>query len=135
MAAEYYNNSSGLSESEFGDVLDFIRNGLDSNDPAVVTQTRLDFTSRFQKRTFMRDYLYIKLTQPELFGWLYFSIGAFTVYNLNDNSFTFSTQLIYKPFTNFEFLFWPTLFFGNANSEYGSKQFERKAEVWLRFFL
>lgn len=82
----------------------------------------------------MRDYAYIKLSQPEPFGWLYSSISAFTIYNLNDNSFTLSAQLGYKPFTNFEFLFWPTLFFGNDISEYGSKQFERRAEIWLRFF-
>lgn len=132
--AEYYHNNRGLNETEFRDVLNFLRNGVDSGDPEIVSQTRLDFTSRFQTRTFMRDYLYIKVSQPEPFGWLYSSIGAFTIYNLNDNSFTLSAQLAYKPFTNFEFLLWPTLFFGHDNSEYGSKQFEGKVELWLRFF-
>ncbi len=132
--AEYYHNNRGLSESEFGDVLNFMESGLETGKPEVVTQTRLDITSQFQTRTFMRDYLYVKASHPEPFSWLYSSIGAFTIYNLNDNSFTVSAQLGYKPFTNFEFLLWPTLFFGNESSEYGSKQFEGKVEAWLRFF-
>lgn len=132
--AEYYRNNRGLNETEFTDVLNFLGNAMDSGDPEIVSQTRLDFTSRFQTRTFMRDYLYIKVSQPEPFSWLYSSIGAFTIYNLNDNSFTLSAQLGYKPFTNFEFLLWPTLFWGDDNSEYGSKQFETKVETWLRFF-
>ncbi len=132
--AEYYRNNRGLNETEFTDVLNFLGNAMDSGDPEIVSQTRLDFTSRFQTRTFMRDYLYIKVSQPEPFSWLYSSIGAFTIYNLNDNSFTLSAQLGYKPFTNFEFLLWPTLFWGDGNSEYGSKQFETKVETWLRFF-
>ncbi len=132
--AEYYHDNRGLSESEFRDVLGFLRNRVNSGDSEIVTQTRLDFTSRFQTRTFMRDYLYAKVSQPEPFGWLYSSIGAFIIYNLNDNSFTLSTQLGYKPFTNFEFLLWPTVLSGDDNSEYGSRQWEGKVEMWLRWF-
>jgi len=132
--AEYYHDNRGLSEREFRDVLGFLRNRVNSGDSEIVTQTRLDFTSRFQTRTFMRDYLYAKVSQPEPFGWLYSSIGAFIIYNLNDNSFTLSTQLGYKPFTNFEFLLWPTVLSGDDNSEYGSRQWEGKVEMWLRWF-
>ncbi|MCK4858420.1 MAG: hypothetical protein KAT58_10655 [candidate division Zixibacteria bacterium] len=132
--AEYYHDNRGLSESEFRDLLGFLRDRVASGDSEIVTQTRIDFTSRFQTRTFMRDYLYVKVSQPEPFSWLYSSIGAFTIYNLDDNSFTLSAQLGYKPFTNFEFLLWPTVLSGDDNSEYGSRQLEGKVEMWLRWF-
>jgi len=72
--------------------------------------------------------------QPEPFSWLYSSISMFTIYNLADKSFLISPQLSYKPFTNFEVLLWPVFFFGNNNAEYGSKQFKRKVEIWMRFY-
>ena len=81
----------------------------------------------------MQDYLYVKLIQPEPFSWLYTSISAFTIFNLADKSFLFSPQLSYKPYTNFEVLLWPILFFGGTKTEYGSKQFEKKVEIWTRF--
>ncbi|MCK4857707.1 MAG: hypothetical protein KAT58_07060, partial [candidate division Zixibacteria bacterium] len=131
---EYYHDNRGLSESELRDLLGFLRDRVDSGDSAIVTQTRLDFTSSFQTRTFMRDYLYAKVSQPEPFGWLYSSIGAFVICNLNDNSFTLSAQLSYRPFTNFEVILWPTVLTGDNNSEYGSRQSEGKIEIWLRWF-
>ena len=82
----------------------------------------------------MQDYLYVKVTQPEPFGWVYASVSAFAIYNVEDRSFTLSPQLAYKPYTNFEFLLWPTLFSGGGQTEFGSRQFQRKVEVWTRFY-
>lgn len=82
----------------------------------------------------MQDYLYVKLIQPEPFSWLYSSISIFTIFNLADKSFLFSPQLSYKPYTNFEVLLRPIFFFGSNNSEYGSKQFKKKVEIWMRFY-
>lgn len=132
--AEYYHQNHGLTDSEFNNLLKFIRSKTASDNREIVEQTRINFSRSFQTRTLMRDYLYVKLSQPEPFGWLYSAVNAFTIYNLNDDSFTLSAQLVYKPFTNFEFLVWPTFFVGDDNSEYGSKPFERKIEMWLRFY-
>jgi hypothetical protein len=132
--AEYYHNNRNLDEKEFSDVIGYLMDRVESADSGIISQIRLDFTSHFQTRTLMRDYLYLKVSQPEPFNWLYSSIGAFTIYNLNDNSFTVSAQMGYKPFTNFEFLFWPTVLSGDDNSEYGSRQWHGKVEMWLRWF-
>jgi hypothetical protein len=82
----------------------------------------------------MQDYLYLKAIQPEPFGWLYASASVFVIYNLEDSSFIFSPLLAYKPYTNFQFLLWPTVFAGDTDTEFGSRQFRRKAEVWMRFY-
>ena len=82
----------------------------------------------------MQDYIYFKASLPEPFEWLYSSAAVFTIYNVNDGSFLLSPQLGYKPFTNSEILLWPSIFFGDDDSEYGSKQFQKKVETWFRYY-
>lgn len=131
---EYYHNNRGLTEEEFTGYLNFLQNRLNSNDPVIINQTKLNISSQFRSKTLMRDYIYFKLSHPEPFDILYSSISLFSIYNLADNSFILSPQISYKPFTNFEFILWPFFFLGNDNSEYGSKQFRNKVEIWLRFY-
>jgi len=134
LIAEYYHNNSGLSKSEFNSYTDYLRNSIKSNDSNLINLAKLNMSTYFSSKTLMRDYLYLKITQPEPFNWLYSSVSMFAIYNLNDNSFLISPQLSYKPYTNFEVLLWPYLFFGGNETEYGNKQFQKKIEIWLRFY-
>jgi hypothetical protein len=131
---EYYHNNKGLSKNEFTDYLGFLHYSLNSDDPAVISQARLAVPVVSNSKTMMRDYLYLKISQPEPFDLVYSSISLFTIYNLADNSFLLSPQISYKPYTNFELLLWPFFMIGNEDSEYGTKQFRKKAEIWLRFY-
>jgi hypothetical protein len=112
----------------------YLQNTLNSNIAEQVQQAQQNISAVFRSKTLMRDYLYVKLIHPEPFDLLYTSVSLFSIYNLADNSFLLSPQISYKPFTNFEFLFWPFFFIGDEHSEYGSKQFSRKTEFWLRFY-
>ncbi|MBN2411618.1 hypothetical protein JXQ31_07995 [candidate division KSB1 bacterium] len=134
LIAEYYHNNIGLSKKEFTSYINYLGNSLKSNNPELINSARLNMSNIFRSKTLMQDYLYLKLIQPEPFSWLYSSISVFTIYNLVDNSFLVSPQLSYKPYTNFEVLLWPFLFFGGNDTEYGSKQFEKKIELWMRFY-
>ena len=134
LIVEYYHNNSGLSKNEFASYLSHLFNILDSDIPALINSAKLGMTTTFRSKTLMRDYLYVKLMQPEPFSWLYSSISIFTIFNLSDRSFLLSPQLSYKPYTNFEVLLWPVFFFGDNQAEYGSKQFKRKVEIWMRFY-
>ena len=134
LIAEYYHNNSGLSKNEFSAYQDWVETNLGSDLPELINATKHDMTTTFRTKTLMRDYLYVKLTQPEPFAWLYSSISLFSIYNLNDHSFLLSPRLSYKPYTNFEVLLWPMLFFGGNDTEYGGKQFKRKVEIWARFY-
>jgi hypothetical protein len=109
-------------------------NSLESNIPELINSAKLNMSTIFRSKTLMQDYLYVKLIQPEPFSWLCSSISVFTIFNLTDKSFLVSPQLSYKPFPNFEVLFWPILFFGDNDTEYGSKQFKKKIEIWMRFY-
>ena len=134
LIVEYYHNNSGLSKNEFTTYVNHLQNSLDSDIPALINSAKLAMTNTFRSKTLMRDYLYVKLMQPEPFSWLYSSISIFTIFNLTDKSFLLSPQLSYKPYTNFEVLLWPVFFFGDNKTEYGSKQFKRKMEIWMRFY-
>jgi hypothetical protein len=134
LICEYYHNNSGLSKDQFKEYLYYLQNTLNSNIAEQVQQAQQNISAVFRSKTLMRDYLYVKLIHPEPFDLLYTSVSLFSIYNLADNSFLLSPQISYKPFTNFEFLFWPFFFIGDEHSEYGSKQFSRKTEFWLRFY-
>ena len=86
----------------------------------------------FKSNTLMQNYFYLKITQPEPFNWLYFTPSIFTICNLNDKSFLLAIQLIYKPVTNFEFTFLPTLLIGVEDTEFGGKQIQQKIEMRMK---
>jgi len=132
--AEYYHNNSGLSKQEFQDYQAYLSHNLITGDADLINATRSVMNSHFRSKNMMRDYIYIKASLPEPFKWLYSSVSIFTIYNLNDNSFMLSPQIGYKPFTNSEILLWPSFLFGDDDSEYGSKLFQTKLEIWFRFY-
>jgi len=132
--AEYYHNGSGLSKNEYANYNDFINNGANSLSETIKQQTLGVSQTNFKGQTLMRDYLYIKLSHPEPFDWLYFTPSLYTIYNLTDNSFLLSFQISYKPITNTEFIFWASMFAGKESSEYGGKQVEQRMELWMRVF-
>ena len=134
VTAEYYYNNRGLSKQEYDDYYNYIKNSLGSGSLYMIEQAKQDISNKFVSKTLMKDYLYFNIRQPEPFGWLYSSVSIFTIYNLNDNSFILSPRFGYEPFTNFEFLLWPSLTLGDSNSEYGSRQFQKKVELWMRFY-
>ena len=134
LIAEYYHNNSGLSKNEFFSYVNYLSNSLESNNPELINSAKMNMSTTFRSKTIMQDYLYLKLSHPEPFSWLYSSISVFTIYNLTDNSILLSSQLSYKPYTNFEVLLWPFLFFGGNDTEYGSKQIQKKVEIWMRFY-
>jgi hypothetical protein len=76
----------------------------------------------------------VKISQPEPFDWLYFTPSIFSIYNLSDKSFLISASLNYKPATNVEFIFWPSLLVGRESTEFGDRQAQQRFELWMRVF-
>jgi len=134
IVAEYYHQASGLSRDEYRDAVDFLERRVESGNPDLIREAGSGLSEVLGSRTSMQDYLYVKLTHPEPFGWVYASISAFTIYNVRDRSSTLSPQLTLRPYTNFAFLLRPTVLCGGRRTEFGSRQFQRKAEVWTRFY-
>ena len=132
--AEYYHNGVGFNIDEYVRYSEFLNNGADNIDPIVTQQTLGISQAYFKGTTLMQDYMYIKISHPEPFDWLYFTPSVYTIYNLADNGFLLSFQMSYKPVTNTEFIFWTTMFAGDTTTEYGGKQVKQRMELWMRVF-
>jgi len=129
--AEYYHNGIGLNEAEYGGYIDFAQSGVENSNPEKVLNYSRTY---FRGANLMRDYFYLKITQPEPFNWLYFTPSMFTIYNLNDNSLLLAVSLSYKPFTNFEVMLWPTFIMGDEGTEFGSRQFDQRYELRMKVY-
>ncbi|MGB2869299.1 MAG: hypothetical protein WBD36_12670 [Bacteroidota bacterium] len=134
LTAEYYHNGFGLSREEFHAYRNFLLSGLSNGTPGAIQQTLSTGQTYFKSSALMRDYLYLKISQPEPFEWLYFTPSLFTIYNLNDESFLISASLNYRPATNLELIFWPSILVGGEATEFGSRQVREKVELWMRVF-
>lgn len=134
LIAEYYHTDFGMSASAFEGYNRFLTSTVQSNNSVFIQQASKINQTYFRGTNLSKDYLYIKLTQPEPFDWLYFTPSIFTIFNLEDKSYLLSATLNYKPITNVEFILWPTLISGERSTEYGSKAFQQKVEIWMRVF-
>lgn len=132
--AEYYHNGAGLDLDEYSQYSECLNMGTDNIDPIIAQQTLGISQTYFKGTTLMQDYMYIKISHPEPFDWLYFTPSLYTIYNLADNGFLLSFQMSYKPVTNTEFIFWTTIFAGDKTTEYGGKQVQQRVELWMRVF-
>jgi hypothetical protein len=132
--AEYYHNGLGLKGSEYEQYAKYLNKSAVGNNPFVVQQALGVSQTYFRSSTLMQDYLYVKITYPEPFDWLYFTPSLYTIYNLADKSFLLSLQMNYKPVTNVEFIFWPSALVGGGQTEYGSRQVKERIELWMRVY-
>ena len=129
---EYYHNDFGLTKGEYRRYSDWLLAGAEN--PASAIKTLGYSQTYFKSSNLMQDYLYLKIQHPEPFGLLYFTPSVFTIFNANDNSFSLSSSLSYKPVTNLELILWHTLLNGKKNTEYGNKQNRQKIQAWMRLY-
>lgn len=132
--SEYYHNDAGLNRKEFEDYNNFLLNAAISGNNSSIANAMNINRNYFSNTNPMQDYLYLKISWPEPFNWVYFTPSIYTIFNINDGSFILGVPLSYKPITNFEFILWPTFLAGNTNTEFGSKQYESKLDLWLKFY-
>jgi len=130
---EYYHNGAGMSAGEFGEYYNFIHSITDTGAQDAMARAQ-ESGSAFQTMTLMRDYVYIKISQPEPFNFIYFTPSVFAIINTADGSILLAMPLSYKPVMNFELLLTPALFTGGDTSEFGSKSQRGKIEFLGRFY-
>ncbi|MBI4650144.1 hypothetical protein HY745_02445 [Candidatus Desantisbacteria bacterium] len=131
---EYYKNEAGLNKEEFSGINNFIENAVTSGNKDSTSGAMNTNKKYFNGANLMQDYLYLKLSLPEPFNLVDFTPSVYTIYNITDKSHMIGIPLSYKPVTNFELILLPTFLSGNKNTEYGSKQYENKIELWTRFY-
>jgi hypothetical protein len=126
---EYYHNGKGYAEDEVDAFFSF----LDTAGNTQFEEVRPTI-SNYQAPNYMRNYLYIRASQKEPFGWLYVTPAIFTIYNLDDQSFNLVPEVTYTGVENVELRFRFNYLSGDDGTEYGEKLNDWKAEVRVRYY-
>ena len=126
---EYYYNGQGYSSEEAEDLYGHLHQ-LDDQELASVA-TNL---SGYQVPNFMTNYLYLKASQKEPFGWLYVTPSLYSIANANDGSFNVIPEVVYTGVENLELRTRISLLYGGTHSEYGEKINEWKLELRGRYY-
>jgi len=126
---EYYHNGKGYSQREAGHFFDFVRR---ADDARLATASAA--ISGYQRPNFMQNYLYLKASQKEPFGWLYVTPSLFTIFNLDDGSYNIVPEVAYTGVKNLELRFRLNCLAGGTGSEYGEKANNWLAEIRARYF-
>lgn len=126
---EYYRNGEGYTRKEADDLFDFIGAAEDS----ALAASRPDL-SGYQLPNFMRNYLYLKASQKEPFGWLYVTPALFTILNLDDGSFNLIPEVSYTGVENLELRSRLSFLSGGDGTEYGDKVNDWKIELRARYY-
>jgi hypothetical protein len=135
---EYFRNGTGFSRVEMKDFFSFIDRGFDlfqsTGNAGLLNRAGSLFSGNFGRNNPMEDYLYLRVTQKEPFDILYFTPAVTTIMNLNDQSFSFSPELLYTGFTNWELRLKGTALVGQKGTEFGEKPNDYRVELRLRYY-
>jgi len=135
---EYYRNEAGFTTRETEAYFSFVHASYDlyrrtGNDGPI--QRAANFSQGLYGRfTPMQDYLYLRLSQKEPFDILYFTTALTGIYNLDDQSFSVSPELLYAGLTNLELRLKGTFLSGERLTEFGEKQNDYRIEFRIRYF-
>ena len=135
---EYYRNEGGFTSKEMQDYFSFVNKGyntyLSTGNAAPIQKAAALTQGNFGKNTPTQDYLYLRISQQELFDILYFTPAISSIVNLNDQSFQFIPELLYTGITNLELRFRTYFIVGKGDTEFGEKQNDYRIELRLRYF-
>ncbi len=135
---EYYHNGGGYSSDELGKFYDIVDQGAAEFCENAV-DTLLQKAKKLGQQGYTKpylgtDYLYARFSLKEPWDILYFTPALTVIFNLDDESYTFTPELIYTGFTNWEIRLRFSMLGGGDATEYGEKLSQNKAELRVRWF-
>jgi hypothetical protein len=135
---EYYHNGTGFTQDEVENFFSFINVGYDTylagRSDALLKRAQSLSESGYGRANVMKDYLYLRVSQKEPFDILYFTPAITWIFNVDDQSFSLSPELLYTGITNLELRLKGTVLAGESFSEYGEKQNDYRIELRVRYY-
>ena len=135
---EYYHNDVGYTETEMDRFYQLIADGESqlsgSGIDTLLDKAREISLKGYGKPQPGRNYLYGRFTQKEPFDILYLTPGLTTIFNLDDESYSISPEVVYTGFTNWELRMRFTYLQGPSFTEYEEKMNSNKLEFRVRYF-
>lgn len=135
---EYYHNDAGYSADEMDLFYQLFENNT-VNNAKNSTLSLLDRAENLSRKGYGRaqpgrDYLYARFSLKEPFDILYLTPALTTIINLDDQSYSIMSEIIYTGFTNWQLRLRYASLNGSNSSEYGEKAYSSKLELRLRYF-
>ena len=135
---EYYHNGRGFYEKEITDYFSFIHKGytrfISSGDESDLKEAFNITRESYGRINPMRDYIFLRVSQKEPFDILYFTPSLTWIYNISDESYSLSPEVLYNPVTNLELRLKMGLIHGRGMSEYGEKQNSYRFEFRIKYY-
>jgi len=135
---EYYRNGTGFTHLEMKDYFSFIDRGYDlflsKANKSLLKKAASVTQGNYGRSNSMKDYFYLRISQKEPFNILYFTPAITTIMNLNDRSFSFSPELLYTGFTNWELRLKGFAIVGPKGTEFGEKPNDYRMELRVRYY-
>jgi hypothetical protein len=129
---EYYRNGGGYTQDEAQRFYEFAR--LAAGNPALRPIAAQAANAGFVGPNPMREYLYLRVSQPEPFDILYFTPALTAIVNAEDRSYTLIPEFLYTRITNLEMRLRLQLNRGAPLTEFGEKAVDSRVELRLRYF-
>ena len=135
---EYYRNGTGFTEAQMQDYFSFINAGYSqfttSGNDSLLQKALTLTEGNYGRANPMRDYLYTRISQKEPLEMLYYAAAITGIFNINDESFSLSPEIVYAGITNWELRLKTSIILGQINSEYGEKQNDYRIEFRGRYY-
>jgi hypothetical protein len=135
---DLYRNGLGADEDEMRAYFSLARTAsqaLEENaDARFLAAARRAGEAGYAGTTPMRDYLYARVSQPDAFDVLYFSVAVTGIVNLADGSASVVPEVTYKPRENLELRSQLGVLLGRRDTEFGEKQANVRLDVRARYY-
>jgi hypothetical protein len=135
---EYYYQGAGFSTQEFSDFVSYVDRAYDAYQSTGDARGLMKATplakGNYARFTPEKHYLYLRASQPDPFDILYFTPALTWIFNIEDQSFSISPELLYTGVKNLELRLKGTVLSGDEQTEFGEKQNDYRIELRARYF-
>ncbi|MDI6725678.1 MAG: hypothetical protein QMD32_01850, partial [Smithellaceae bacterium] len=135
---EYYHNGAGYNADTMKNYFRYIRQGVDlyrttANSRMLESAQNLAVAG-YGRNNPLEDYLYLRLSQKEPWGFLYFTPSLTTMVNLNDQSYSITPELQYTGITNLDLRLRFGWLGGGRETEFGEKANRYRLELRAGYY-
>jgi hypothetical protein len=129
---EYYRNGTGFSETDYRNFIALVERAIAAGAQASAFQRAQNLVQSYGRPNPMRDYLYFRVSQKEPFDILYFTPSLTAIVNVQDRSYSITSELLYTGRKNLELRARAVFLSGGQGTDFGEKQNARRIELLAR---
>jgi len=138
LIVDYFRNGVGRTSPEMETFFDLVQTAVavldGGGDARLLAQAARAADAGYGRMHPMRNYVYARVTQPDVFDVLYLMFGAAAIVNADDGSYAVLPEIQYKPAENLELRGFANIQRGSRRTEFGEKQADVRFELRLRYY-